>query len=99
MLLGCGVLVGVVVFSGCGGGVRVPVPTVEMAGGGGEEELAVLRRGYEVYTGECRRCHGAILPAERSAVEWVGLTREMAVRAGISPADEAAVLKYVLAAR
>ncbi|MGJ8644098.1 MAG: c-type cytochrome [Luteolibacter sp.] len=93
-----GVLAAVVLISGCVAGSKAPAPTAKMAKTSGED-LAVLERGYSVYNVQCTRCHEAIMPADISNKEWHILTPGMAWNAGLSEADEEAVLKYILAAR
>jgi hypothetical protein len=63
------------------------------------EELAVLQKGYGVYMAQCSRCHEPMMPSEVSAADWHIVTPGMAWNAGISEEDEAAVLKYILAAK
>lgn len=93
-----GVLAAVVLVSGCAVGSKAPAPTAQMSEKSGED-LAVLERGYSVYNAQCTRCHEAIMPADISSKEWHVLTPGMAWNAGLSEADEEAVLKYILAAR
>ncbi|MDP4626477.1 MAG: cytochrome c [Akkermansiaceae bacterium] len=93
-----GVITAAVLFSGCAAERQAPIPTASMSEKSGED-LAVLKRGYVVYKAQCSRCHEPILPADISSEEWHVVTPGMAWNAGISEADEAAVLKYILAAR
>lgn len=65
----------------------------------GCEDLAVLQKGYGVYMAQCSRCHEPMMPSEVSKDDWHIVTPGMAWNAGISKADEEAVLKYILAAR
>ena len=76
----------------------VPIPTETMAVKSGHD-LAVLRKGFGVYTNQCSRCHEPMMPSEVSVADWHVITPGMAWNAGISDADEAAVLKYILAAK
>lgn len=76
----------------------VPVPTSAMAAKSGDN-LAVLQKGYGVYMAQCSRCHEPKMPSEISKADWHIVTPGMAWNAGISEADEEAVLKYILAAR
>ncbi len=48
---------------------------------------------------QCSRCHEPMMPSEVSKDDWHIVTPGMAWNAGISEADEEAVLKYILAAR
>lgn len=93
-----GLLVVGVLISGCAPGNEAPTPTAQMSVKSGEN-LAVLERGFRVYNAQCTRCHEAIMPEDISSEEWHVLTPGMAWNAGISEADEAAVLKYILAAQ
>ncbi|MEP5352106.1 MAG: cytochrome c [Luteolibacter sp.] len=63
------------------------------------EDLVVLKRGHSVYKSQCSRCHEPVMPADISTKEWHIVTPGMAWNAGISEADETAVLKYILAAK
>lgn len=62
-------------------------------------DLAVLQKGYGVYMSQCTRCHEPMMPSGVSKDDWHIVTPGMAWNAGISEADEEAVLKYILAAR
>lgn len=93
-----GLLAVLILIVGCAVESKAPAPTAQMSEKSGEE-LAVLERGYRVYNAQCTRCHEAIMPADISSKEWHVLTPGMAWNAGISEADEAALLKYILAAR
>jgi hypothetical protein len=76
----------------------LPLPTERMATESGED-LAVLERGFAIYGAQCNRCHEPMMPADVSLEDWHIVTPGMAWNAGISEADETAVLKYILAAR
>jgi cytochrome c5 len=88
----------VLALAGCAPSPKIPVPTSTMAIRSGED-LAVLQKGYGVYMAQCTRCHEPMMPSEVSAADWHIVTPGMAWNAGISEADEAAVLKYILAAK
>ena len=92
------VLLVAIMFSGCAAEKQVPVPTKLMASESGQD-LAVLERGHKVYMTQCTRCHEPLMPSEVSTEDWHIVTPGMAWNAGISEADETAVLKYILAAR
>jgi len=62
-------------------------------------KLETLRRGHLVYHTECSRCHVPMKPKEVSGQDWHIVVPGMAWNAGISEADEEAVLKYIMAAR
>jgi cytochrome c5 len=76
----------------------VPVPTPAMAAKSGAD-LGVLQKGYGVYMAQCTRCHEPMMPSEVSKADWHLVTPGMAWNAGISEAEEEAVLKYILSAR
>jgi len=76
----------------------VPVPTAGMAAKSGQD-LAILQKGYGVYMAQCSRCHEPLMPSDISTADWHIVTPGMAWNAGISEAEEAAVLKYILAAK
>ena len=61
--------------------------------------LEKLKLGHQVYSTQCARCHEPMMPSEVSTEDWHIVTPGMAWNAGISEADEDAVLKYILAAR
>lgn len=83
---------------GCAPAPVIPVPDAVMAAKSGEE-LLTLQKGYGVYMAQCSRCHEPMMPSEISGEDWHIVTPGMAWNAGISEADEAAVLRYILAAR
>ena len=86
------------VLAACAPRKTVPVPTSAMAAKSGED-LAVIQKGYGVYMAQCTRCHEPKMPSEVSKEDWHIVTPGMAWNAGISEAEEEAVLKYILAAR
>jgi cytochrome c5 len=75
-----------------------PVPSERMAASS-SVSLATLKRGHHVYLKHCGRCHAYEMPDEVSGPDWHIVVPGMAWNAGISQADEAAVLQYVIAAR
>ncbi|MEK6231900.1 MAG: cytochrome c [Luteolibacter sp.] len=91
-------LAAVIALAGCAPSPQIPVPTAAMAAES-SEDLAVLQKGYGVYMAQCSRCHEPMMPSEVSKDDWHIVTPGMAWNAGISEADEEAVLKYILAAR
>ncbi len=92
------VLAVVMMFSGCAAEKQVPMPSKAMVEKSGQD-LAVLQKGYGVYMAQCSRCHEPMMPSEISTEDWHLITPGMAWNAGISEAEEAAVLKYILAAK
>jgi len=55
--------------------------------------------GKRVYYGQCIRCHVPEPIANYTADEWRDIVADMAPEAKLTPAQEAAVLRYVLAER
>jgi hypothetical protein len=88
----------IAVVAGCAPAPVIPVPDAAMAAKSGHE-LLTLQKGYGVYMAQCSRCHEPMMPSEISNADWHIVTPGMAWNAGISEADEAAVLKYILAAK
>lgn len=86
------------VVAGCAPAPVIPVPDAAMAAKSGGD-LASLQKGYGVYMAQCSRCHEPMMPSKVSENDWHIVTPGMAWNAGISKADEAAVLKYILAAK
>ncbi len=89
-----------------------PAPRVKPANGvyepGAEEHTAIqltnkdvtsatLAAGYKVYTGQCTNCHGTKSIYNFTEQAWPWIIEEMAPGAKITPAQQDAVLKYVLA--
>lgn len=84
--------------AGCAPAPVIPVPDAAMAAKSGDE-LQMLQKGYGVYMAQCTRCHEPMMPSKVSETDWHLVTPGMAWNAGISEVDEAAVLKYILAAK
>ena len=59
--------------------------------------LGQLERGRELYVTKCARCHSAEPVTRYSAQEWREIVPDMAQKAKLNSADEAAVDAYVLA--
>lgn len=88
----------VALLCSCAGPMQPPLPSPEMAGRSGKP-LSTLQRGHAVYLAQCTRCHEAKLPETISHEDWHVVVPGMAWNAGISKADEKAVLSYLLAAK
>lgn len=88
----------VCVVAGCVAKTQIPVPNTAMATGSGQS-LQTLQRGHAVYVSQCGRCHEPMMPSKVSDADWHIVVPGMAWNAGISKSDEAAVLKYIHAAR
>lgn len=72
---------------------------VARTGHGSSTSLAMLERGRKIYATSCTECHVARPIAHYSAEQWRRYVSLMAPRAGLKPADQAAVEAYVIAAR
>jgi len=61
--------------------------------------MATLERGRNVFASRCIECH--VLPAipNYSADRWPRIVHWMSDRAALKPADQEAVIAYILAAR
>ena len=81
-----------------GGIAEVPNPTPEMAGKSGKP-LAQIQRGHVVYMLKCGECHNYQLPEDLDVDEWEDTVPKMIKHAGLEPADEQAVLAYVVAVK
>ena len=88
----------IAVVAGCAPTPVIPVPDAAMAAKSGDE-LQTLQKGYGVYMAHCTRCHEPMMPSKVSETDWHIVTPGMAWNPGISEADEADVLKYILAAK
>jgi len=75
-----------------------PVPSVAMAEASGHP-VETLEHGRAVYMSECARCHVPLMPDRLGGEDWHVVVPGMAWNAGISEADEEAVLAYVMASR
>lgn len=81
-----------------GGISEVPNPTPEMASASGTP-LETLQRGHVIYMLNCGECHTYMLPEDLFVDEWQDAIPDMITHAGLAPADEKAVLAYVLAVK
>jgi mono/diheme cytochrome c family protein len=89
----------VILFAGCAG-PAAPNVTPEMAAvtSGRPITMAQLQHGRVLFASRCIECHALPAVTSHSASEWPRLIGEMAGRANLKPADQQAVLAYVLAA-
>lgn len=74
-----------------------PEPNAALAQRSGKP-LAQLQQGYSVYMLKCGECHERKLPSQVTGAQWHRVVPGMAWNAGLTRADEAAVLAYVTAA-
>jgi cytochrome c5 len=75
-----------------------PIPNEDMAKSS-KVSLETLQTGHGVYMRKCGECHTHLLPNEVSTADWHIVVPGMAWNAGITPADEKALLKYLIAAK
>jgi cytochrome c5 len=81
-----------------GGIAEVPNPSASMAKKSGTS-LEQIQRGHEVYMLKCGECHRYELPQNLDVDEWQDTVPKMITHAGLEPADEKAVLAYVVAVK
>lgn len=61
--------------------------------------LDTLEAGHGVYMRKCGECHAHLLPDKITSENWHVIVPGMAWNAGIEPAEEKALLKYLIAAK
>jgi hypothetical protein len=81
-----------------GGISEVPNPTPEMAKLSGKS-LEHLQNGHVRYMLNCGECHAYQLPERVDIMDWEDAMPKMIRHAGLSSADEKAVLDYVIAVK
>lgn len=91
------IVVAVSLGVGCVSKKQIPVPDAAMVARSGQS-LEILQQGHAIYMIQCGRCHEPMMPSEVSSADWHLVVPGMAWNAGISKADEDAVLKYIMAA-
>lgn len=90
------------VLASCENHPTAAFPTAEKVAarvGGERAALAILERGRKIYTTSCTECHVARPIANYTVTRWRHYIGIMAPRAGLAPADRAALETYVVAAR
>lgn len=60
---------------------------------------ADMKKGHEIYTTSCARCHGAKNITNHSEQEWTGILDRMAPKAKLTAEEKDAVWKYILGVR
>lgn len=75
-----------------------PVPNSSMAIRS-NTSLDTLQTGHGVYMRKCGECHTHLLPDQISSEDWHVVVPGMAWNAGITPAEENALMKYIIAAK
>ncbi|MGB6223273.1 hypothetical protein [Haloferula sp.] len=78
-----------------GGISEVPNPSPEMARASGTP-LEQLQHGHSTYMLHCGQCHTYMIPKDFFEDELEDAMPKMIRHAGLQPADESAVLSYVL---
>ncbi len=74
------------------------VPDISMAIRS-KTSLDTLQTGHGVYMRKCGECHTHLLPNEISSEDWHVVVPGMAWNAGITPVEEKALMKYIMAAK
>ena len=89
-------------LTSCGTSPQIAYPTVQRLASSGEAsdfDEATLAQGRRIFTTRCTECHVARPVAQFSAERWRYIVGVMAPRAGLNPADRAAVEAYLVVAR
>lgn len=76
----------------------IPVADARMAEASGVP-LETLQRGNGVFLTQCGQCHLLVPPDKLKTSDWHLVIPGMCWNAGLTQADEALILKYVLAAK
>lgn len=61
--------------------------------------LEKLQRGHGIYLTQCGQCHDLVKPESLNVADWRVVMPGMCWSAGLTRADEALLLEYVLAAK
>lgn len=100
-LLARGLAVACAALPGCG--AVIPRVTPELVGYAQRHDHTADLPGMEtartLYVNRCNSCHSLNDPRGYDEQEWHGWMRKMARKAKLTPAQEASVLVFVLAAR
>jgi cytochrome c5 len=86
-------------ISACAGAAIMPLQTDadRMAETYPGTTLAELTEGRELFKTHCGKCHGLIKPTSLGEEKWKKMVHVMAPKAKLGEAEEAKILKYVLA--
>jgi mono/diheme cytochrome c family protein len=76
--------------------LNVSLKSFNISKGSGAE---AIKRGQEIFTAKCARCHEQVIPEEGSSENWHTRYPAMAWDAELSRADANAVIEYLRAAR
>jgi hypothetical protein len=74
-------------------------PTVEEMSRVSGVPLERLQRGHGIYMIQCGQCHELVKPENLKVSDWRMVMPGMCWNAGLTRADEALLLEYVLAAK
>lgn len=55
-----------------------------------------LKKGYELYTTRCNKCHGLKSPDSRNAEQWTKVLASMAPKAKLTAEEKDLVYKYLV---
>jgi cytochrome c5 len=80
----------------CAGPPPAPEPDARLAARSGVAQ-ELLQRGHHVYLMQCGRCHDHVLPDDVTRADWHVVLPGMAWNAGLDPADQRAVMAYIMA--
>src|SRR4051812_30435451 len=90
-----------VIFASCQSQLNnaAPAITPALAKSNSSLNMPTLERGRAVFASRCIECH--VLPAipNYSAERWPGIVHWMADRAALKPADQEAIIAYIVAVR
>jgi mono/diheme cytochrome c family protein len=89
-------------LDGCAAGSNAAFPTAQqiMSKGGAElADTATLQKGRRIFASRCTECHVARRIDKYSVAEWHHFIGMMAPRAGLKPAERAALESYIITAR
>lgn len=76
--------------------LALAVAGCQTSGGMSSSRDGELAPGREIYFGKCIKCHLPEPVQNYSAAQWREIVRDMAPEAKLTPAEEAALLHYVV---
>ena len=96
------IVLGTLGLAGCGTNPQSAYPTAQTLASSGAAQGAdetMLAAGRRIFTTSCTECHVARPVAQFSVAQWRHILGVMTPRAGLKPADRAALEAYLVAAR
>jgi hypothetical protein len=80
---------------------RPPAVTAEVvrAGAGMRVDEQTLREGRRLFVSRCIECHTPPIVWYYAESDWPGIVHRMAGRASLKPAEQKAIVAYILAVR